>query len=206
MSYFPFFADIAGKKGVIVGGGAVALRKAEKLLPFGPALTVIAPEILPRLAEIPGAALLREHFRPELLAGADFVIAATDDRALNRRIAGLCRERDIPVNAVDDRDACTFLFPALVRRGQLTVGVSTAGASPTAAAWVRGQIEDAIPPDFDEILDLMERVRPVVKGRFTGEKNRSAVLKQVFAACLAAGRPLAEAEWRAILEEGEARP
>ena len=125
------------------------------------------------------------------------------DEAFVRR---LCRERDIPVNAVDDRDACTFLFPALVRRGQLTVGVSTAGASPTAAAWVRGQIEDAIPPDFDEILDLMERVRPVVKGRFTGEKNRSAVLKQVFAACLAAGRPLAEAEWRAILEEGEARP
>lgn len=206
MGYFPFFVDIAGKKGVIVGGGAVALRKAEKLLPFGPSLTVIAPEILPRLAELPGAALLREPFRPELLAGADFAVAATDDRALNRRIAGLCRERGVPVNAVDDQNACTFLFPALVRRGQLTVGISTAGASPAAAAWVRGQIEEAIPPNFDGILALMERIRPVVKERFSDGKSRPAALKSIFAACLAAGRPLAETEWRAILEEREARP
>ena len=119
MAWFPFFMDVSQGDGLIVGGGAVALRKVEKLLPYGPRLTVCAPSFLPELEAIPGLVLLRRPFDSSLVEEKLFVIAATGDRALNRQIAALCRAKHIPVNAVDDRDACTFLFPALVkRRGQ----------------------------------------------------------------------------------------
>ena len=199
MGYFPFFIDITGQKGLIVGGGAVALRKAEKLLPFGPALTAAAPEFLPGFAALPGLTLVRGPFRPELLEGVSFVIAATDDREVNREISRLCRARNILVNAVDDREACTFLFPALVQRGPLTAGISTGGASPAAAAWVREQIEEIVPPGFDKILSFMENLRPALKGRPDD-------LKRIFAACLAAGRPLTAAEVRDILTGTGAKP
>lgn len=145
MAYFPFFVDLTGQRGLIAGGGTVALRKAEKLIPYGPALTVAAPDLLPGFEALPGLTLLRRPFTPRLLEGMRFVIAATGDPALNHRIAALCRERGVLVNVVDDRDWCTFLFPALVREGPLSVGISTGGASPTGAVWVKERLEGLLP-------------------------------------------------------------
>ncbi|MEI3140615.1 MAG: bifunctional precorrin-2 dehydrogenase/sirohydrochlorin ferrochelatase [Lawsonibacter sp.] len=110
MAYFPFFVDLEGQRGLIVGGGTVALRKAEKLLPYGPALTVVAPEPVSELAALP-VELTRREFQPEDLDRADFVIAATDNEEENHRISALCQGRKIPVNVVDDKEACSFLFP-----------------------------------------------------------------------------------------------
>ncbi len=87
MAYFPFFVDLAGQPGLIVGGGAVALRKAEKLLPYGPALTVAAPELCPKLRTLPGLTLLERPFRPSDLEGMAFAIAACGDRAGTRQVS-----------------------------------------------------------------------------------------------------------------------
>lgn len=200
MAYFPFFVDLEGRVGLIAGGGAVALRKLQKLLPFGPRLTVAAPEILPEIAALPGVTPLRRAFAPAMLEGKDFVIAATDDRAANRAIAALCRERGIPVNAVDDREQCAFLFPALVKRGDLTVGVSTAGASPSAAAWVKRRVSAAVPEDFGELLAYLGSLRPLVRARVS-EERRSAVFSRLFSHCLEGGFPLEEAALAAVLED-----
>lgn len=148
MGYFPFFMELEGREGLVVGGGPVALRKIRKILPYGPRLTVAAPEIRPEIEALPGLALLRRAFEPAMLEGKFFVIAASDSREANRDIAALCRERGILVNVVDSKDQCTFLFPALVKRGDLTLGISTAGASPSAAAWVKGRAAAQIPEDF----------------------------------------------------------
>lgn len=197
MGYFPFFMDIAGRKGLIVGGGTVALRKAEKLLPFGPVLTVTAPDILSELAALPGVTVLEKAFTPAMLEGAFFVIAATDDPDTNRLVSSLCRERNIPVNVVDDPAGCTFLFPALVKDGSLCVGVCTEGASPTAAAWLRSEIEKLLPENIADILAYLQTVRPSVK------KARADTMKKLLAACLQTGRPLNETELDALLEERE---
>lgn len=133
MGYFPFFVQLQHVPGLIVGGGTVALRKAEKLLPYGPKLTVVAPDICPELAALPSLTLVRRPFRGEDVGRMAFVIAASGDRALNHRVARLCREKGIPVNVVDDKEACSFLFPALVKRGELSVGISSAIAIPAAA-------------------------------------------------------------------------
>ena len=199
MGYFPFFMDLEGREGLVVGGGAVALRKLQKLLPYGPRLTVAAPELLAEIEALPGLTRLRRSFAPAMLEGKGFVIAATDDREVNRGIAALCRERGIPVNAVDDKEQCTFLFPALVKRGYLTVGVSTAGASPSAAAWVGRRVSERLPEDFGELLDYLASLRPMVQKRVAAE-NRAAVFARLFSDCMEEGFPLEEAALAAVLE------
>lgn len=187
MGWFPFFIQLEGARGLLVGGGRVALRKAEKLLPFGAQLTVVAPCICPPLAALPGLTLCRRAFADSDLSPApDFVIAATGERALDRRIAALCRARRILVNVVDDPAACGFYFPALVQRGRLCIGISTGGASPTAAAWLRQKIEALLPPGFDGILDRLAARREAVKAEGGSEAKRAERLQQAFALELAA--------------------
>ena len=200
MAYFPFFMELDGADGLIAGGGAVALRKVEKLLPYGPRLTVAAPEIAPEIEAFPGLTLLRRAFSPELLEGRRFVIAATDDRALNRQISKLCRARDIPVNAVDDKDACTFLFPALVKRDGLSIGISTSGASPSAAVYLKKQVSALLPERLGEILTWLEERREDVKASLPEEAARAACFSRLFTACMETGAPLGEAAFQAALE------
>ncbi len=206
MAYFPFFMELNGAEGLIVGGGTVALRKIEKLLPFGPSLTVVAPEILPQIREIPGLRLRQRSFETsDIPEGLAFVIAATDEKEENHKIAALCRERRIPVNTVDDLKACTFLFPALVQKGKLTVGISTAGASPTAAVRLKQQVADLIPEGYEEILNFLEAKRPEVKENVP-EKDQAKVLKRLCDACLKKGDPLTESELSSVFQKGETLP
>lgn len=200
MAYFPFFMDLEGRKGLIAGGGATALRKVQKLMPYGPELTVASPELCPELRDMPGLTLLERPFAPELLEGRFFAVAATDDRELNRQIAALCRERGILVNVVDDREECSFLFPALVKRGALSVGVSTGGASPSAAVWLKEQIAALLPEHTEEILDWLDGQRAAVRERVPEEARRSAALRALFLACLERGRPLDGEETEEIFD------
>lgn len=201
MAWFPFFMDVSQGDGLIVGGGAVALRKVEKLLPYGPRLTVCAPSFLPELEAIPGLVLLRRPFDSSLVEEKLFVIAATGDRALNRQIAALCRAKHIPVNAVDDRDACTFLFPALVKRGPLSVGVSTGGASPSGAVHWKQEIDRLIPHDAGELLDYLDGLRGAVKEAVPDGMARAEVFSILFHTCLENGWPLSD-EWLDSLLSG----
>ena len=201
MAYFPFFVELSGQSGLIVGGGTVALRKAGKLLPYGPKLTVVAPEILPQLAALPGVQLLARPFQPQDLDGQSFVIAAADDPAVNRLVASLARERGIPVNAADSKEDSTFLFPALVRRGELSVGISTSGASPTAAVWLKDQVEALLPQHLEEILLSLEQLRPQLTQGPLSPAQRHALLPRLFSAALAQGRPLDPDQVQAMIQE-----
>lgn len=193
MGYFPFFVELEGKRGVIVGGGAVAARKIEKLLAFGPELTVIAPDIEAcvkaqgeLLQEDAAGSLHFEErvFRMADLKGADFVIAATDDTALNGEIADYCKARRIPVNVADDREKCTFFFPALIKDGALTVGISTDGKSPFAASWVQREIAGMLPEGIGSVVDLMGQVRPAVMRTVGSEDARKSLFGELFCYCM----------------------
>lgn len=199
MGYFPFFIDIAKAPGLIIGGGVVALRKAEKLLPYGPRLKVVAPALCPELEALGGILIEKRPFVWEDLEGAAFVIACTDDRALNHEIAARCRARRVPVNVVDDPEACSFYFPALVKRGKLSIGVCTEGASPPAAAYIRQAVEKVLPDGIEAILEQMEALRETVKRDIPEQPERASVLRAVLSRALALGRPLSAAELAAFL-------
>ncbi len=232
MPHFPMFIDLNEEPVMIVGGGAVALRKIRKLQPFGPRITVIAPEITPEIgaagaecepepygAEMTGktkkpelhttgtstgpdcvevSRVIRTEFSAELLTNAEesprLVIAATDDWEVNRLVADLCRARDIPVNVADDPEHSTFLFPALVRQGEFCAGISTAGASPTAAIYFKEQLQSHVPEHLDGILAWLEEKRPMIKREIPDQKKRAGFFRELFDRCMQTGAPLTEVE------------
>lgn len=194
MGYFPFFADLSGKEGLIVGGGTVALRKVKKLLPYGPHLTVCAPRLLPALEQYPELTLLRQAFTPQLLEDKFFVLAATDDRKLNREISLLCQKKRIPVNVADDKEYCTFLFPALVHQGPLSIGISTGGTSPSGAVYLKEQIAALIPEEFGAILEALAALRQPIQAKIADGKIREALFTCLFMESLQMGRPLTAQE------------
>ena len=206
MGYFPFFVDIGGADGLVVGGGTVALRKVEKLLPYSPRLTVVAPELRPELEKLSGLTILRRAVQPEDVEGRAFVIAAAGDRMVNREISRLCRERNIPVNVVDNKLESSFLFPCLIKRGSLSVGISTGGDSPSAAIYWKERFGALIPGQMEEILDYLARERLVIKEAVPQPQRREALLKTLFAACMERCRPLTPEEQAEIVQKLEEKP
>lgn len=188
MPYFPFFVDITGKRCLIVGGGRIALHKIRKLLPFAPEIHVVSPEICAEISGIPGLHTERRGFLPGDLDGAFFVIAATDRPEINSEISRLCRERNIPCNAVDSPADCSFYFPALAQQGDITVGVSTSGKSPLIAAEIRREAEKLLTPELAEICALMGEIRPAVRERFPQEKQRAEIMAAALKYCTERGK------------------
>lgn len=184
MGYFPFFMDIKGKLIVVVGGGTVALRKIEKLLPFEPSIRVIAPEICEQISQIGNVEKLQRCFQDNDIDGTFAVISATDDDALNAHIAALCKQQSIPVNIVDDPEKCSFLFPALVKENDITIGISTSGTSPLFAWFLRMMIDDMLDERYLGIAEILSRYRPVIKQKFSIEKERKVAAKALLDFCL----------------------
>ena len=202
MAYFPMFVDLEKKNVLVVGGGMVALRKVQKILPFGAKVTVIAPEIVDKMEQMQSVILKKRPFEPEdLHSEIAMVITATDDSVLNQQIAALCRERKIPVNVVDDAKECSFIFPAIVQQGDFSVGISTGGASPTAAIYYKERMQELVPDNMDEILDWLEVKRQEMKKTIPQQAKRAGIFRKLFDACLEKQRPLTEEEMQDYIEE-----
>ena len=204
MSYFPFFMEIKDKECLVVGGGMVALRKIEKLLPFGVKITVVSPVFCSEIEELEGIDRICRRFEREDIEGKMFVIGATDNEAVNRDISVLCREKNIPVNIVDDPKKCTFFFPALVKQGEFVAGFSSGGGSPLAAQYIRKKVEDAVPVGFDKVVDVLSAVREQVKAEIPDMRKRESVFKKIFALALEKEGNITETEIDEIIrKEGE---
>ena len=175
MKCFPFMREVEGARVVLVGGGTVAVHKAQRLAPFGVQLIVCAHEVLPELTVLAHA--VYAEYSPKLLDGASFAIAATDDRALNACVCADCRARHIPVNCVDDKENCDFFFPALIVRGEVSIGVSTGGASPLLAALLRDRLARALPENLEEIVVRAEQLR-AAGDREAYERELRALLEE----------------------------
>jgi siroheme synthase-like protein len=141
VAYYPIFLELAGKPVLVVGAGAVALRKAKGLLEAGASVTVVAPYARPEFARLPVTLRLR-RFRASDLRGAVLAFAATDDRRVNHAVMLAARRQGIPVNVADAREECGFIVPARIRRGNIQIAVSTSGESPRLAAELRRKIEE----------------------------------------------------------------
>lgn len=187
MAYFPFFVDIGGKNGLIAGGGRIALHKLQKLLPYGAKLQIVAPEVSEAMEQTAlenDICVIKRAFEPSDLNEMFFVIAASDDAKVNAEIGRICRERGILVNVVDDKEACSFLFPSLVKEGNLSIGISTEGTSPEVAAELRSRVVSMIPADMDAILAYLGSLRPLAKAHVKDTGRRAAFLKDTARVCM----------------------
>jgi siroheme synthase-like protein len=161
MPHFPLFIDLQDFPCLVAGGGAVAARKIGTLLEFGARVTALDPRPLEALEKLcrdqasPLVLVRRPYAGPDDLEGAKLVIAATGDREVNRRVSGDARARGIPVNVADDPEACTFFFPAIVRRGDLVAGISSSGLCPRFCARLRERLDKQWPPGWGEALETL---------------------------------------------------
>ncbi len=165
-SYYPLFLNVSGKKCVVVGGGQVALRKVEAFLSHGADVEVISPDLcsgLHRLADNGEIAVLRRHYQSGDLAGALIVVAATDDHSINIEVAKEAKESAVLVNVVDDADNSDFIVPSSVRRGDITIAISTAGRSPALARKIRSRLEKEFGDEYAALALLIDEVRTEVK-------------------------------------------
>ncbi len=200
----PIFLDIQGKSCLMVGGGTTAARKVTSLLRAGAAVTVVAPALCEALTHQASAGAIRHQqrpFNPDDIAGQTLIIAATNDPDVNRQIAQLANADSIPVNIVDDPDACTFILPSIVDRTPVTIAVSSGKASPVLARMLRTRLESLIPAGYGRLADLAGRYRKRVKTRFAEQRDRrrfwDRVLQGAVAERILAGQ-FAEAE--AVIE------
>ncbi|MDH4189455.1 MAG: siroheme synthase CysG [Betaproteobacteria bacterium] len=173
--YFAAFLDLRGKRGMVVGGGPIAANKAETLMRSGARVTVIAPELCALLTELALIGALThepKRFQPGDLVGAEIVIAATDDPAVNESVASAARALKIPVNVADNSALSSFIMPSVIDRTPVQIAISTAGASPVLARKLRSLIEAMIPFSYGRLAELAKRFRAVSKERYADAEAR----------------------------------
>lgn len=175
MDFLPLFFNLHDRQVLLVGGGDIALRKARLLKRAGVGLTVVAHAVddeLRALLTDTSDEIIVGEFHNELLAGKTLVVAATDDAALHRQIHAGAIARNIPVNVVDTPKLCTFIFPAIVDRSPIVIGISSGGHSPVLARLLRARLETLIPKGYSSLGGLVGRFRNQVKARFNSLNDR----------------------------------
>ena len=168
MGYIPIFLDVTGRRCVVVGGGEVAARKVESLLAAGAQVTIIAPVISARSLSAIVDRRLATHvaraYRRGDIAGCALAYAATDDRNLHHALADEARALSIPLNVADVPELCSFIAPAVLKRGTLQVAISTGGASPAFAARLRRELEKQFGIEYAIALTVLGAARRLLHG------------------------------------------
>lgn len=173
--YYPVYLKLDNKKCLVVGGGKVAERKVKTLLGCGATVFVVSPALTEWMEEAAAQrkiTAIRRNYTATDLENAFLVIGATDDNRINQRIADECSERNILVNVVDETPKCNFIVPAVIRRGPLSISISTDGKSPMLARRIREELEQSFGPEYSEFLNLMGDIREHVIKHVPEEAKR----------------------------------
>lgn len=183
MAYFPAFLKFDNKKILIVGGGNIALEKLEHLLNFSSNIVLISREFsreIKSIIDINNLQFFQKDYEQNDILGFDIVIAAIDDFALQESIYFECRNKHILCNCVDLQDYCDFIFPSYIKKGELTIAISTSGSSPAFAKQFRKYLEKLVPNDIPNFLKKMREFRKTMpKGKqrmlFLEEKAKNYI-------------------------------
>ncbi|MCM1544912.1 MAG: bifunctional precorrin-2 dehydrogenase/sirohydrochlorin ferrochelatase [Ruminococcus sp.] len=195
MTLFPFFENIDNKTFLVIGGGKIAKGKIKRLSAFTKNIVVLAEQ-----TDITNFKVIKKRFEDADIFLGDYVIGATDSHEINTKIASLCKANKIPVNVVDDPENCTFIFPSLIKRGNLTIGITSAGKSPALSRHVRQKIEAVLPDNIDQVLERAGQVRDWLKDNEPVQKVRSKANKKILAALLEDGE-VSDSDIEKILEK-----
>ncbi|MDO6512776.1 siroheme synthase CysG [Neptuniibacter sp. 2_MG-2023] len=182
MDYLPLFFKLTDKNVLLVGGGNVALRKARLLCRSGASVTVIAHHVCDELQQLldesSGLSIIGEY-HADLLKDKILVIAATDDQKLNERVHFDAVDRNLPVNVVDSPKLCTFVFPAIVDRSPVVIGISSGGSAPVLARLLRARLETWIPKSYGKLASIANHFRDRVKAKFSTVNHRRVFWENV---------------------------
>jgi len=183
MNYYPVFLNLHEKDCLVVGGGNVAARKVLSLLDCGARVRLVSPVLLShKLVELVKEKKVK--YLPKSYDSSDIekvflVISATDNENINRQVAEDCFKAGKLVNVVDNPKKCNFFVPALVRRGSLSIAVSTGGKSPLLAAKISKRLEKEFLPAYGEILELLGKIREKVIDNIADPEKRKIIFNNI---------------------------
>jgi precorrin-2 dehydrogenase / sirohydrochlorin ferrochelatase len=178
---YPIFLDVKGRSAVIIGGGKVAARKAAGLLEEGAKITVVSPALAPELQHFLKEGQItwvQKTFSPDDLMNAFLVFAATNSREINLQVKIAAKDGQL-VNIADAPDASDFQIPSNVKRGKLTIAISTSGASPTLARKIRRDLEQKYDESYQEAVDFLHRCRKSILAELEDPGERSKLLAMI---------------------------
>ena len=181
MNLFPMFVKLEDRRCLVVGAGSVAESKIESLLTAGALVHVVAPKSTPKVREWARDGRIELSVReyvPGDLGGVFLVIAATNSPALHDDIYAEAKSRGVLCNAVDEPQRCDFYFPAVVRRGELQIAISTGGLSPALAQRLRRDLEQQYGPEWEQWLEQLGRTRDELKSIPMPPEQRKRILHQ----------------------------
>ena len=182
MAKCPIFLELGGRRVVVVGGGTVAVRKAQALLGAGARLVVVAERIddmLTALCTDSGAELIRSRYSKDYLVGAVLAIAATNNHQLNKQIYKDCQELEIFCNVVDEPQLCDFFVPAVVKRGSLQIAIGTEGHYPAYSGHIRKKLEKTFTEKHGQFLAELETLRKQIVKDVPDPADRKALLGEL---------------------------
>jgi siroheme synthase-like protein len=187
---YPVNLVVAGRPCLVVGGGHVAAGKVRNLVACGAVVHVVAPEIVDDIAAVPAVTIERRRYRRGEVAGYRLAVAATGDIAVNAQVFDDGEEAGVWVNSADDPARCSFTLPSVLRRGPLTIAVSTGGHSPALARWLADRFSRAIGPEYAVLLELLsaERIAAQAQGRSTETLDWQTALDSDMLALIKAGQ------------------
>ncbi len=181
-SYYPVNLNLERKKCLVAGAGRVAQRKVRRLLECGAKVEVISPEIVPTLKALAkNKKIIYKNRRVSLrdLNGVYLVICATNDRKINSRLSSHCLKKGVLINVVDSPKECNFIVPSIVRRGALTIAISTDGISPALSKKIRRELEQRFGPEYAKLLRMMKKIRPAVLKSIKTPRSRKAFFQKL---------------------------
>lgn len=180
MAYFPFYIDLDKKNCLIIGGGKVAYRKVSSLLEYDAKITLISNKVCDDILKYSGKiTILNKKFELSDLENVFYVICATDNEELNSIVSSYCLQKNILVNVVDDIKKCNYIFPAIMKKGDIVIGVSTSGNSPTMAGHIRDIISETIPDFYENLVNKLGDIRVTIKSEIKLINKREKALKKI---------------------------
>jgi len=182
MAKYPIYLELGGRRAVVIGGGTVAVRKAQVLLAAGARLVVVAERVGDMLTDLCARSdvkLIRSKYSKNYLTGAVLAIAATNNRPVNKQVYKDCQELEILCNVVDDPELCDFFVPAVVKRGDLQIAIGTEGYCPAYAGHLRKKLEKTFTDQHGQFLAELETLRKRIIQDMPDEADRKAILGQL---------------------------
>jgi precorrin-2 dehydrogenase/sirohydrochlorin ferrochelatase len=178
MRTYPIMLDVRGRLVVVIGGGPVGLRKARSLRDAGARVRLVEPRVVDNGA-LDGVEVLAAPYRREAIEGAMLVLACTDDRALNSRIARDAAEQGALVNVADTPEECDFYLPATVSAGRVVLAVGTSGAAPALASWLKRRLAAQLPERIGAFAEAIDALRTELRGDVADGELRMSVMKRL---------------------------
>lgn len=182
--FYPLMMNIQDKLVIVIGGGKVALRKAEKILEFQGTVRVISPKFVDNFQDLKARfserlEIIEDKYKENYIKDAFLVIGATSNQEVNENISKYCKENNILCNIVDSIKLSDFIVPSSIKRGSLVISVSTMGKSPTLASKIKKELEEVYSHEYEEYIDLLGEARELVVKNYDDEKKKRERLKEI---------------------------